>query len=123
MQFARTRAGSTAVTNAAYGSALSANGTVIVWGSGFSAGGGNSLMFSRSPCRTRRRSGRRTWTGGGPGAGAATVFDETTGAYFWDSSATQINAALGSKLTPGAWTVSVMDACGVASAAVSVTLQ
>ena len=112
----------TAVTNGTYGSTLSANGNLIVWGSGFSAAGGNSLVFNKATAGPG--GGPGPGPGGGPGGGsAAVVLDETTGSYFWDSSTMQLNAALGNKLTPGAWTVSVKDACGVASTAFSIALQ
>ena len=96
----------TAVTNATYGPALSATGTVVVWGSGFSARGGNALSFMRPPA-----------------GNAPIVFDESTGAYFWDFSSTQLNAALGGKLSPGQWMLTVRNSCGVGSAAFPVTLQ
>ncbi len=94
-----------AVTNAAYGAALSAGGTIIVWGSGFSAYGGNSIRLTPA------------------GGGNPVTLNISTGAYFWDLSQYQINANLGSAAAPGQWTLTVQNACGATSAGFPVTLQ
>jgi hypothetical protein len=51
------------------------------------------------------------------------VLGATTGLYFWDLSAIQINAALGGRVAAGQWTVSVKNACGVTSAGFAITVQ
>ena len=102
-----------AVTNETYGPSLSAGGTIIVWGSGFSSRGGNVLSFSRAAAGP----------GQGPGGAAPVILDATTGLYFWNLSATQINAALGGRVAAGQWMVSVRNACGVTSAGFAATLQ
>jgi 2',3'-cyclic-nucleotide 2'-phosphodiesterase (5'-nucleotidase family) len=94
----------TAVTSATYGTNLSAAGTIIVWGTGFSAGGGNSIQLAQ--------------------AGADPIsMNATSGTYFWDLSANQINATLPSGIAARQWLLSVKNACGVTSANFPVTLQ
>lgn len=93
-----------AVTNGAYGASLSSPGSIIVWGTGFTPGGGNSIRLS-------------------PGPLYSIPLDITTGAYFWDLSGNQINAAVTSRLFPGQWTVTVKNACGVTSAAFPISIQ
>ena len=97
--------------------AITADGTIIVWGSAFTPEGGNSLRFTRA--------GTGPGQGAGPGGAgqAATVIDETSNLFFWDKSATQINAALGGKLAAGQWNLVVRNGCGVSSAALGVTIQ
>ncbi len=114
----------TAVTNGTYGSTISASGTLIVWGSGFSSGGGSSLMFSKPAAGPGPAGG----PGGGPGGGtggapAPIVLDQTTGLYFWNSSTTQINAALGGRVASGPWNVAVKNACGVTTGAFAINIQ
>jgi 2',3'-cyclic-nucleotide 2'-phosphodiesterase (5'-nucleotidase family) len=94
-----------AVTNLSYGASLSSPGAIIVWGTGFSPTGGNSIRLSPSPPLY------------------AVPLDITTGAYYWDLAGNQINAAITNRLNPGQWTVSVRNACGVSSAPFSVLLQ
>lgn len=96
-----------AVSNPAYGPTLAAGGTIVVWGSGFSSKGGNSLVFRK----------------GAGGSTAPVVLGETTGSYFWDSSSSQINATLGPSPASGPWTLSVVNACGVTSSGLAITLQ
>jgi hypothetical protein len=95
-----------AVTNATYGPTLSSTGTIVVWGAGFSPGGGNSVSLS-------------------PLGSADPVFtlDITTGSYFWDLSGNQINATVAGRITPGQWTLTVKNACGATSAGFAVTIQ
>ena len=100
----------TAVTNASYGTAGSAGGALVVWGAGFSAGGGNELQF---------RKGTSTAATQGP----AITVGESSGGYFWDSSATQMNAALPANIGAGSWTVTARNACGVASSAFDIAVQ
>lgn len=93
-----------AVTNEAYKASLSVNGTIIVWGTGFSPEGGNSLRFARM------------------GVTNPVTLDASTGLLFWNSSANQINATLGNNLSAGQWMLTVRNACGVASTAFPITL-
>ena len=93
------------VTNTSYGSSLSATGTVIVWGSGFSPGGGNTVRLTQ------------------PGPANSIKLDVTSGTLFWDLSANQLNAALPGGLAAGKWLLAVMNSCGVASDDFEVTLQ
>src|ERR1019366_7147177 len=65
---------------------VSATGTIVVWGQGFTPSGGNSLVFECSGV-------------------SDVVLSESNGSYFWDYSTGQINASLGG-LTQGTWTVS-----------------
>lgn len=92
-----------AVTNADYGSGLSAKGTILVWGSGFSSGG-NSVVLNRV--------GSTDSISGNIGSGG----------YFWDLSPNQINLALPGLIGSGQWTLSVKNACGTSSAAFSITI-
>ena len=103
-----------AVTNEEYKDTISAKSILIVWGSGFSPEGGNSLRFTRTVA-----------TGPGPGGPvqAAIVLDESTGLLFWDKSSTQINGALDGKLSAGLWMMTVRNGCGVTSAALPITLR
>ena len=94
-----------AVTNATYGASLSANGTIIVWGTGFSAGGGNVIRLTRQ------------------GSTDSISLNAASGFYFWDLSANQINAALTSGITAGQWALSVKNSCGATSADFVVTIQ
>ncbi len=70
----------------------SSNGTIVVWGQGFSQSGGNTLVFQRSGYQD-------------------VAFNETDGLYYWDLAAGQINASLGGQLAPGPWTLTVHSAC------------
>ena len=97
-----------AVTDDSYKTRLSTNSVIIVWGTGFSPEGGNSLRFTRA---------------GATGPPAPVVLDDSTGLLFWDKSPAQINAALGGKLSVGPWMMTVRNACGVSSAALAITLQ
>ena len=81
-----------AVTTETYDSHLSATGTIIVWGSGFIAGGGNSVLLTRAVSLT---------------ATQLVVYDVNSGQYFWDLSANQINTSLAGRVAPGQWNVSV----------------
>ncbi len=81
-----------AITNANYQNAVSAGGTVSVWGNNFSTGG--NLVF---------------WS---PANGGPTVtLSEADGLYFWDQSSSQLNATLDPRITPGLWYVSVENSC------------
>jgi hypothetical protein len=93
-----------AVTDANYGDHVTAVGTMIVWGTGFTAEGGNSLQFT------------------GEGSGSATL-SGTDGSYFWDASDNQINSAVNGRLTQGQWAVVVQNACGVSSAPFPIAIQ
>lgn len=93
------------VTNESYGSRLSANGTIIIWGSGFVAGGGNSLVFT------------------GPASVDPITLNALSGSYFWDLSPNQINATIAGRVSAGQWMLSVKDTCGGTSAGVAVTIQ
>jgi 2',3'-cyclic-nucleotide 2'-phosphodiesterase (5'-nucleotidase family) len=94
-----------AVTDPSYGSKLFATGTIIVWGSGFSSSGGNSIQLTRV------------------GATDSVTVNESTNGYFWNLSANQINATLPSGTAAGQWLLSVRNACGATSANYAVTLQ
>ena len=94
-----------AVTNGSYGANVSASGTIIVWGAGFSASGGNSIHLTRS------------------GSGESVTLNIGGGTYFWDLSPYQINATLPSGTAAGQWTLTVQNACGNLSPAFAVTLQ
>jgi hypothetical protein len=94
-----------AVTNESYGDRLSASGTIILWGTGFFAGGGNAIVFTS------------------PASADPITLNATSGSYFWDLSPNQINATIAGRITAGQWTVSVRNACGAASPGFSVTLQ
>jgi hypothetical protein len=94
----------TAATDPDGGSNLSASGTIIVWGQGFTPSGGNSLVFQRSGV-------------------SDTVLSESSGNYYWDYSTGQINASLRG-IAPGTWIVSVHNACSTSpSNALSVTIR
>jgi hypothetical protein len=62
-----------AVTNESYGDRLSASGTIILWGAGFFAGGGNAIVFTS------------------PASADPIMLNATSGSYFWDLSPNQIN--------------------------------
>jgi hypothetical protein len=94
-----------AVTSANYGAALSAGGTIIVWGTGFSPVGGNSIRLTPAA------------------AGSPVTLNISSGTYFWDLSQYQINLNLGNATTPGQWTLTAQNACGATSAGFPVTLQ
>jgi hypothetical protein len=95
----------TAVTTGSYTTNLSATGTIVVWGFGFTPGGGNSIQMTRV------------------GATDSVTLNASTGSYFWNLSANQINAALPSGTVAGQWLLSVKNACGATSGTASVTLQ
>ena len=98
-----------AVDNAADGTpALSAGETIVVWGTGFTATGGNSLTFSQTDS-----SGKVTSVTAG----------ESSGGYFWDASYTLIGTALGSSIGAGNWNVTAKNACGISSPAFAVTIH
>jgi hypothetical protein len=95
----------TAATDTSGSSNVSGSGTIEVWGQGFTPSGGNSLVFQRS---------------GYPDV----VMSESSGGYFWDYSAGQVNASLGGLLAAGTWTLTVHSACsGSPSNALSVTIR
>lgn len=94
-----------AVTNETYGERLSATGTMIVWGAGFFAGGGNAVRLTRL------------------GSADSITLDANSGSYFWDLSANQINATLAGRMAAGQWMLSVRNACGATSAGFAVTIQ
>jgi len=94
-----------AVTDSNYGTMPSANGTIVVWGQGFSQSGGNTLVFQRSGYQD-------------------VAFTENDGLYYWDLAPDQINASLGGLLASGAWTVTVHSACSTSpSNSLSVTIE
>jgi hypothetical protein len=94
-----------AVTDSNYGPMLSANGTIVVWGQGFSQSGGNTLVFQRSGYQD-------------------VAFTENDGLYYWDQAPDQINASLGGLLASGPWTVTVHSACSTTpSNSLSVTIE
>ena len=83
---------------------ISASGTIIAWGQGFTPSGGNTLVFQRSGV-------------------SDVVLSESNGNYFWDYSSGQINASLRG-LIAGVWTLSVHSACSASpSNALSVTIR
>jgi ribonuclease Z len=84
------------VTDSSYGNNITADGTLIVWGTGFTPSGGNSIQLVR------------------PGYDSVTL-DESDGPSFWDQSQDQINAALGGKVAAGQWQVSATNFCGTVS--------
>jgi hypothetical protein len=94
-----------AVTDSNYGTTPSANGTIVVWGQGFSQSGGNTLLFQRSGYQD-------------------VEYSENDGLYYWDNAADQINASLGGLLASGTWTAIVHSACSATpSNSVSVTIE
>lgn len=94
-----------AVTDSKSAGAITAGGTIVVWGQGFTPSGGNSLVFQRT---------------GFPDV----VLSEASGSSFWDYSASQINAAIDGALAPGTWTLTVHSACsGSPSNGLSVTIR
>jgi len=86
-----------AVTNTNYGCSLSTMSTVIVWGTGFSPGEGNSLRLTQ------------------PSAANPIKVDVTSGTLFGNLFANQINAALPGGLAAGKWLLAVKNSCGVTS--------
>jgi hypothetical protein len=93
-----------ALTDSSYGNNITADGTLIVWGTGFTPSGGNVIQLVR------------------PGFDAVSL-DEADGLPFWDQSPDQINADLGGKLVPGQWQISVSNLCGAASLPALVTIH
>jgi len=94
-----------AITNSSYAASLSAAGTIVVWGTGFTPAGGNSIRLT-------------------PAGGSSTIaLDANSGAYFWDLSAYQINAALPSTTVAGQYQLTVQNSCGATSAPFAITLQ
>jgi ribonuclease Z len=94
-----------AVTNGSYQNKISAGGTVIAWGSGFTVGG-NRLILTPAG-----------------GSGQSVVLSETDGQYFWDQSTGQINAALPPAVTPGQWYMQVQNDCVIPTGALLVTVN
>jgi 2',3'-cyclic-nucleotide 2'-phosphodiesterase (5'-nucleotidase family) len=90
-----------AVTNLNYGSSVSAPGTVVIWGSGFSPSGGNAVTLN------------------GAGGLVGVSLNLAAGNYFWDLSPGQINAAIPQNLS-GTWVLTVRNACGATSPPFSV---
>jgi ribonuclease Z len=93
-----------AITDGAYGNNIRPDGTIVVWGSNFSPTGGNSIVAFQ-------------------GDSDPIFLGETTGTYFWDQSAIQINAGLGGKLTAGQAIIAVRNACGVISNSAAITIN
>ena len=87
-----------AITDASYSYTLYTWSTIIVWGSNFSPGGGNTLQFHSYS-----------------GYGDVWAY-QGDGHYYWDYSTGQINASLDYRLLSGWWLVTVRNANGVASA-------
>ena len=84
---------------------IAAAGLAVIWGQGFTAQGGNSVLFQRS---------------GYPDV----AFGESSGSYFWDYSTSQVNVSLGNLLAPGPWTVTAHNGCSeTASNSLSVTIH
>jgi hypothetical protein len=94
-----------ALTNESYGDRLSASGTIIVWGTGFSADGGNALVFTSL------------------GSADPVTLNANSGSYFWDLSPYQINATIAGRIAAGQWMLSVRNVCGATSAGFAVTIQ
>jgi hypothetical protein len=93
------------VTDSSYSSTITATSTIIVWGSNFSPGGGNTLQFHSF-------------------SGYADVWMyQGDGHYYWDYATNQINASLDSRLASGWWSVTVRNASGTASAAFNVYIN
>jgi ribonuclease Z len=93
-----------AVTDAGYQNKISAGGTVIGWGAGFSIGG-NELIWTSAD-------------------GSQSIpLDESDGLFFWDQATGQINAALPPSITPGTWYVQVANNCIIRSAPLPVTVN
>jgi hypothetical protein len=94
-----------AVTDSNYGPTLSANGTIVLWGQGFSESGGNTVLFQRSGYQD-------------------VEYSENDGLYYWDNATDQVNASLGGLLASGTWTAIVHSACSATpSNSVSVTIE
>jgi ribonuclease Z len=93
-----------ALTDSSYGNNVTADGTLIVWGTGFTPSGGNSIQFVR------------------PGFDSVSL-DEADGLLFWDQSPGQINADLGGRVAPGQWQVTVTNFCGTASPPALLTIR
>ena len=94
-----------AITSANYQTTLSAGGTVILFGSGFSLSG-NQVFFTRTGTN-----------------GPSIILNENDGLYFWDQSSGQINATLDPRITPGQWIVQVETNCVLTSAPLTVTIN
>jgi hypothetical protein len=93
-----------AVTNASYQSKISAGGTVIAWGTGFSIRG-NELIWTSAD-------------------GSQSIpLNESDGLFFWDQATGQISAALPPSVTPGTWLVHVANNCIIRSAPLAVTVN
>jgi len=93
-----------AVTDSNYQGTLYASSTIIVWGSGFSPAGGNTVQLQR--------------------AGYPDVWlYEGDGHYYWDNSAGQINASLDGRAAPGVWNVTVRDASSAPSYPFQITIH
>jgi hypothetical protein len=95
----------TAVTDSSYSSTLYSYSTIIVWGSNFSPGGGNTLQFHSY-------------------SGFADVWMyQGDGHYYWDYATNQINASVDYRLASGWWSVTVRNASGTPSAAFNVYIN
>lgn len=94
----------TSVTDSNYSSTLYPWSTIIVWGSGFTPSGGNTVQLMRS--------------------GYADVWlYEGDGHYYWDYSSGQINSSLDYRAASGWWTVVVRNASSWPSAGYSIYIQ
>ncbi len=90
-----------AVTNLTYGSSVAAPGAMVIWGSGFSPSGGNTLTLNS------------------PSGFIGISLNLAADTYFWDLSPGQINAAIPQRLS-GNWVLAVKNACGATSPPFSV---
>jgi hypothetical protein len=57
------------------------------------------------------------------GSSDSITLDLTSGSYFWDLSANQINATVAGRVGAGQWNLSVKNACGATSSGFAVTIQ
>jgi hypothetical protein len=93
-----------AVTDSNYQSTLYADSTIVIWGSGFTATGGNTVQLQR------------------PGYADVWLY-EGDGHYYWDQSTGQINSSLDNRAAPGPWTVTVRDATSAPSYPFNITIN
>jgi len=93
-----------AVTDSNYGQNISSNGTIIVWGSGFTPSGGNSIQLVRDGYDT-------------------VTIDENDGSDFWDQSSDQINVVPGGRVPPGDWDVVARNICGTPTRQFQITVH
>jgi hypothetical protein len=93
------------VTDSSYSTTLYSSSTIIVWGSNFSSGGGNTLQFHSYS-----------------GYGDVWMY-QGDGHYYWDYATNQINASVDNRLAAGWWLLTVRNASGAASAGFNIYIN